>query len=208
MSGYPIELNLNGKTAMVVGLGPVGRRKAESLAAAGARVIGVDPAAGAFGFDLPAGIEVVAESYHADLLHGVSLVIAAGPEEVNRQVATDAQRIGVWVCSTSPPGIGDFAIPAVWKSGPLVLTVSTSGASPALARVLRDRAAQALGPATAGLVELLAELRPLVLHHVPDPVARRRIFRDWAHPRWLSLWMEQGPDAVRQVLIKRIESYK
>ena len=45
---------------------------------------------------------------------------------------------------------GDFTLPAVWRSGPLMLTVSTSGASPALARALRDRAAEALGPAPAG----------------------------------------------------------
>ncbi len=208
MSGFPIELNLNGRTVLVIGLGPVGRRKAKLLAAAGARVIGVDPAAGPSATVLPAGIEVVTERYHADLLRGVCLVIAAGPEAVNRQVVADARRIGVWVCSTSNPGLGDFTIPAVWKSGPLVLTVSTSGASPALARVLRDRAAGALGPAAAGLVELLAELRPLVLHQVADPVARRRIFRDWAHPRWLSLWIEQGPDAVRQALRKRIDKFK
>jgi len=208
MSGYPIELNLNGKTVLVVGLGPVGRRKARALAATGAHVIGVDPAAVSLASDLPAGIEVVTEPYHDDLLRGVCLVIAAGPEDVNRQVAMDAQRNGVWVCATSHPGLGDFAIPAVWKSGPLVITVSTSGASPALARVLRDCAAQAISPAAAGLVELLAELRPLVMHQVTDPVARRRIFRDWAHPRWLALWIEQGPDAVRQALGNRINNYK
>ena len=62
MSGYPIELNLNGRTVLVVGLGPVGRRKAKSLAAAGARVIGVDPAAWSVAHDLPEGIEVMAEA--------------------------------------------------------------------------------------------------------------------------------------------------
>ncbi len=43
MSGYPIELKMEGRTAVVVGLGRVGRRKAAALVAAGARVIGVDP---------------------------------------------------------------------------------------------------------------------------------------------------------------------
>jgi siroheme synthase-like protein len=132
-------------------------------------------------------------------------VIAAGPEEVNRKVVEDARRLGAWVSSASDPEAGDFTLPAVWRSGPLLLTVSTSGASPALARALRDRLAEALGPAPAGLAEILAELRPLVLERVADPSARRRIFRDWAHPRWLSLWLEQGPDAVRQALRQRIE---
>src|SRR5208282_2002866 len=140
MSGYPIELKMEGRTAVVVGLGPVGRRKAAALVAAGARVIGIDPAAGTLDRATLAGIEVV----------------AAGPDEVNGQVVADARRIGAWVCSTSDPEAGDFLVPAVWTSGPLVLTVSTSGASPALAAALRDRAAQALGPAAAGLATLLA----------------------------------------------------
>ena len=198
MSGYPIELKMEGRTAVVVGLGPVGRRKAAALVAAGARVIGVDPAAGNLDPASLAGIVVVAQPYQAEQLHGASLVIAAGPAEVNGQVVADARRIGAWVCSTSDPEAGDFIVPAVWTSGPLVLTVSTSGASPALAAALRDRAAQALGPAAAGLASLLAELRPLVLARLTDPPARRRIFQAWADPRWLSLWTEQGPDAVRQ----------
>ncbi len=205
MSGYPIELKLKGRTAVVVGLGPVGRRKAESLAAAGARVIGVDPAAGSSEQATLAGIEVVARPYQAEQLHGASLVIAAGPAEVNGQVVADARRIGAWVCSTSDPEAGDFQVPAVWTSGPLVLTVSTSGASPALAAALRDRAAQALGPAAAGLASLLAELRPLVLDRLPDPLIRRRIFQNWADPHWLLLWTEQGPDAVLQELMRRID---
>ncbi len=205
MTGYPIELKLEGRTAVVVGLGPVGLRKAAALVAAGARVIGVDPAAGELDRASLAGIQVVAQPYRAELLSGASLVIAAGPAEVNGQVVADAHRIGAWVCSTSDPEAGDFTVPAVWTSGLLVLTVSTSGASPALAAALRDRAAQALGPAAAGLAELLGELRPLVLGRLNDPQTRRRIFQDWADPRWLSLWSDQGADAVRQELLSRIE---
>lgn len=206
MRGYSINLNLNGRTVLVVGLGRVGRRKARTLREAGARVIGVDPAAGSLDPDAVSGIELVAESYSSQHLQGVCLVIAAGPAEINRQVVADARRMGVWVCSSSEPEEGDFTVPAVWTSGPLVVAVSTSGASPALARVLRDQAAAALGPAAAGLTELLAELRPLVLERLADPLARRRVFEKWAEPRWLSLWTEQGPDAVRQALERLIEA--
>jgi siroheme synthase (precorrin-2 oxidase/ferrochelatase) len=111
----------------------------------------------------------------------------------------------VWCCSASDPGEGDFTVPAVWRSGSLVLTVSTTGASPALAAALRDRAAEALGPAAAGLAALLAELRPLVLASVDDPDARRRILAEWGDPRWLALWAEQGPEAVRRALEQRLE---
>ena len=56
---YPIELKLEGRTVVVVGLGPVGRRKAAALVAAGARVIGMDPAAGQLDRRTLSGIEVV-----------------------------------------------------------------------------------------------------------------------------------------------------
>jgi siroheme synthase-like protein len=203
---YPIELKLSGKAAAVIGLGAVGRRRAAGLLAAGAHVIGVDPAAGGLDPQSLGGIEVIAMPYRVEHLHRVSLAIAAAWPEVNRQVVADARAIGVWVSSASDPEAGDFSLPAIWRSGPMTLTVSTSGASPALAAALRDRAAEALGPAAAGLAGLLAELRPLVLSQVADLEARRAIFEDWANPRWLELWAEQGSDVVRQALLERIMS--
>ncbi|MDR3639488.1 MAG: NAD(P)-dependent oxidoreductase, partial [Isosphaeraceae bacterium] len=84
MPGYPIELNLHGRTALVVGLGPVGRRKAAGLLAAGATVIGVDPVAGKL-----EGIDVQAEPYRAEHLCGVCLAFAAATDAVNRAVVRD-----------------------------------------------------------------------------------------------------------------------
>lgn len=201
MPGYPIELDLNGRAVLVVGLGPVGRRKAKGLVAAGARVIGVDPA-GAVAVD---GVEVRAEPYHADHLRGVCLAVAAGPAEVNRRVVADARAAGVWVNSAGGPGSGDFTLPAVWRDGGLTLTVATAGASPALAAALRDRAAGALGPAAAGLAATLAELRPEVFARVADPDARRRLLADWGDPRWLDLYAEGGAEAVRRAVRRAVE---
>jgi precorrin-2 dehydrogenase/sirohydrochlorin ferrochelatase len=200
---YPIELDLRGRTVLVVGLGLVGLRKAAGLAAAGARVVAVDPGFG--DREAPEGVEVRAEAYDARQLEGVSLVVTAAPAVVNRQVVADARRAGVWVCSASDPDEGDFTVPAVWRDGPLTLTVSTSGASPALAAALRDRAAEAIGPEAAGLAALLAALRPEVLVRVPDPETRRRLLADWADPRWLDLWRSEGPDAVRRALVRRLD---
>ena len=203
MAGYPIELDLNRRTALVVGLGAVGRRKAAGLREAGARVVGVDPSPTPEG--VPEGVDVRAEAYRADHLRGVDLVFAAATAEVNRRVVDDAKAAGVWVNSASDPGAGDFAVPAVWRDGGLTLTVSTAGASPALAAALRDRAAGALGPSAAGLVALLAELRPVVFARIPDPSARRRALADWADPRWLDLYAASGPEAVRAEILRAVD---
>ena len=202
MPGYPIELDLRGRTVLVVGLGGVGRRKAAGLAAAGARVVGVDPAV-AVPIAIP--IAIRAEVYRAEHLEGVSLAFAAATPAVNRQVVADARRLGIWVSSASDPGTGNFTVPAVWREGPLTLTVATAGASPALAVALRDRAVQALGPAAAGLAALLAELRRDVRARLAEPEARRRLLADWAEPRWLELWMNEGPAAARQALGRALD---
>lgn len=203
MPGYPIELDLAGKVALVVGLGTVGRRKAAGLLAAGARVVGVDPSADP-GI-IPAGVEVLAEPYRAEHLRGASLAFAAATEEVNRLVVADARAAGLWVNSASLPESGDFTLPAIHRDGPLTLTVSTGGASPALSALLRDRAAAALGPAAAGLAALLAELRPRALAEVSDPSARRNLLASWADPLLLDLYAAEGPEAVRRRLLRAIE---
>jgi precorrin-2 dehydrogenase / sirohydrochlorin ferrochelatase len=205
MPGYPIELDLAGKTALVVGLGTVGRRKALGLVEAGAHVIGVDPAGASPG--LPAAVDVRPEPYRAAHLQGVALAFASAPARVNRQVVRHARRLGVWVNSASDPNAGDFIVPAVGRMGLLTLTVSTSGASPALAVALRDRAVTALGLAAPELVSLLAELRATVLERIHDRAARRQVLSDWANPQWLDLWERDGPDAVRCALLKIIEGH-
>jgi precorrin-2 dehydrogenase / sirohydrochlorin ferrochelatase len=203
MPGYPIELDLSGRTALVVGLGSVGRRKAAGLLAAGARVVGVDPAAELAG--VSPEVERRAEPYRAEHLRGACLAFAAGPPEVNRRVVADAKEAGVWVSSASDPSSGDFIVPAVWRDGVLTLTISTAGASPALAAALRDRAAGAIGRMS-GLASALAELRPLVHARLADPMARRRVLADWADPRWLDLWLSGGSDAVRRELDRRLDA--
>ena len=181
---YPIELDLSDRRVVVVGLGRVGRRKAVGLVAAGATVVAIDPMPDE---PPPTGLTLVAEPYRADHLRGAALAFAAATPEVNRRVVADAREVGVWVNAASEPGLGDFLVPASWSDGPISLTVSTAGASPALAAALRDRAAQALGPAPARLATALAELRGEVLATVPDTDRRRLILTGWDHQKWLKL---------------------
>jgi precorrin-2 dehydrogenase/sirohydrochlorin ferrochelatase len=193
MPGYPIELDLRGRTALVVGLGRVGTRKASGLVEAGARVLAVDPGRGV---SVPPGVEHRAEPFRPEHFQGVSLAFAAATPEVNRMVVAEARRAGVWVNAASEPDGGDFTLPAVRRDGSLTLTVSTSGASPALARALRDRAAAAVGDASA-LVALLLELRPLAMARLGDAEARGRLLRDWGDPKWLDALAVEGPEAIR-----------
>lgn len=193
MPGYPIELDLRGRSALVVGLGVVGRRKASGLVEAGAQVVAVDPRGDVL---VPPGVEHRAEAFRPEHLAGMSLAFAAASPEVNAWVVAEARRAGVWVNTASDPGSGDFAVPAIGREGRVTVAVSTAGASPALARALRDRAARAVAGGAA-LAELLAEVRPIVLERVADPEARHRLLAEWGGEPWLDRIAREGPDAVR-----------
>lgn len=207
MITYPVELNLRGRGALVVGLGSVGRRKAAGLVEAGACVLVVDPAPDR---EIPESLSGKAfdfrrEAYRDEHLDGMSLVVAAAIPEVNRRVVIEARRRAIWVCSASDPEQGDFTVPASWRSGPLCVTVSTSGASPALAAALRDRAVAALGQGAAELATLFAELRPEVKSRVTDPEIRRRIFAGWGDPRWLECFATSGSEVTVEALRREYE---
>ncbi len=196
--GYPIHLDVRGMIAVVVGLGAVGQRKAVGLLAAGATVRGIDPR----GADWASatGIDLRAELYRPEHLTGATLAIASATPEINRLVVADARSRGVLVSSASEPQAGQFTVPAVWRSGPVTITVSTGGASPALARVLRDRAAAAIGPEPAALATLLIDLRAEFLARINDPVARRSALQAVADPAWLDEIRANGVEATRAAL--------
>ena len=107
-------------------------------------------------------------------------------------------------CVQANSDAGDFSLPAVWRSCPLVLTVSTTGASPALAAHCAIARPRRWGSTAAGLAALLAELRSLALAQVAD-AETSATFEDWTDPRWLALWTEQGPDSTRRALLDRFE---
>lgn len=203
MSLYPIELDLRDRAVLVVGLGGVGRRKTLGLLEAGARVVAVDPGPC---WAAPEGVEHRAEPYRPEHLEGMALAFAASTPDVNRRVVADARERGVWVNAASEPGAGDFQVPAAWRSGPVTLTVSTSGASPALAGTLRDRAAKSL-IRSVGLASLLARFRPEVLARIPDPDARRRLLAEIGGPEWLDRYAAEGAEATLWALRERLASF-
>ncbi|MFM2076768.1 MAG: hypothetical protein RJA49_658 [Actinomycetota bacterium] len=157
--GYPVVLDLSNVPVLVVGGGRIADRKAEGLVAAGARVTVVAPTVLA---DLAArAVEVRERPYLAADLDGQQMVMTATDvPAVNAQVALDARARGLWVNSADDPDNCTFILPAVARRGPVVVAVGTDGASPALARHLRDRiAAEILTPGTEAVAAELARQR-------------------------------------------------
>jgi siroheme synthase-like protein len=108
-------------------------------------------------------LDVQLRAYSPGEAAGYRLVVTAtGVPEVDRMVASDADRAGVWVNSADDPANCTFLLPAVERRGPVVVSVSTSGTSPALATWLRKRIGASLGPGLEELAALLEEGRHLV----------------------------------------------
>ena len=141
MAYYPVCLEMAGRRCLVVGAGAVAERKVNGLLEVGARVTVVGPSATERLLDWArAGrIGLTLRAYGADDLAGHSIVFAATDDGlINAEVARDARAAGVLINAADDPAHCDFILPAVLTRGDLTVAVSTGGASPALARVVRD----------------------------------------------------------------------
>jgi precorrin-2 dehydrogenase/sirohydrochlorin ferrochelatase len=186
-------LNLTGKQVVVVGGGAVGLRKLSAILESGAAVRVVDPRTP---LALPPGVSHVAEHYRAEHLDGASLAFACATPEVNSQVVADCRVRGVWVNTASSPTEGDFTLPAVLRRGELTLAVGTGGASPALARRIREKWEAEFDAAFAEWVRVLAEVRAEALVRIADETCRRELLDSLADWNWLARLRAEGAEAV------------
>lgn len=156
---YPVNLRVRGHRCLVVGGGPVALSKADGLLEAGAvvEVIAPDvvPELGA-----RPGVTVHRRAYRPGDVEGYRLVVAAtGRAEVNAEVFGDGEKAGVWVNSADDPDHCSFTLPSNLRRGPLMVTCSTGGHSPALSSWLRQRLEKEIGPEYETLLCLLSEAR-------------------------------------------------
>ncbi len=192
---FPVFLRLAGKLCVVVGSGPVGKRKAQSLLHAGALVRVISPDAP--WEDRAGAVEWVQGRYRPIYLTGAFLVCAAGPPLVNACVVADAKRGNIWVNSATEPETGDFTIPAVAAHGRIQVAVSTSGASPILARRVAGSLGEKVDPAWVQWVDLLAEFRPAIRAKIADDDRRTDLLTDLCDLRWLMMIESEGAAVAR-----------
>lgn len=172
MRTYPINLiDMARRSAVVIGGGAVALRKVQGLleGEAGVTVISPELISGLAELHASGKIVVIRRSYREGDLAGAWLVVAATDDaEVNHAVSAEAMRLGCLVNVVDDPDFSNFIVPAVVRRGEIAVTICTGGASPALARRLRERLEELIGPEYGDLAELLAELRPeLLARHAP-----------------------------------------
>ena len=179
MELLPIFLDVKRKPCLVVGGGRTALRKVTSLRRAGARVLVVAPELSRQLAELAGAgaIQHEQRQFEAPDLQGIVLVIAATDDRsVNRQISRLARERDIPVNVVDQPADCSFIMPSVVDRSPVVVAVSTSTASPVLARLLRSRL-ESLIPAGYGrLGELCGRYREAVKTRFGDQRDRRRFW--------------------------------
>jgi uroporphyrin-III C-methyltransferase/precorrin-2 dehydrogenase/sirohydrochlorin ferrochelatase len=181
MMGYiPLFLNVQDAACLVVGGGQTALRKAVMLLEAGARVEAVSPQFNAAFDDLQSrygkALALRHEVYSGGDLSAFQLVFAATNRHgLNRSIAEDARRCGIWVNVVDEPELCSAICGAVLNRGPLQIAVSTGGACPTLAVALRDELGERYPDWTGVFASVLGSLRGWLLERCPEMETRKRV---------------------------------
>jgi precorrin-2 dehydrogenase/sirohydrochlorin ferrochelatase len=203
MKYYPIFLRVAGRPCLVLGAGRVAEQKVESLLKAGACVTVISPDITARLAALAAARKIRhhARAYQPGDLRGAFLVYAAThSEELHVQIAMDAKKAGVLLNVVDRPQLCDFITPAIVERGDLVVATSTSGASPALAKRIRQQLDDVFGPEYDMALRLLRRVRTQLRGGQRSASERRRIFGALVDSPLLDYLRDRRADEIDRLL--------
>jgi precorrin-2 dehydrogenase / sirohydrochlorin ferrochelatase len=176
---YIAYLRLSGRSSLVVGGGDVGLEKAEGLLACDGEVTLVAPDAvpELRAYAEEGSIRWEQREFRDSDLDGRFLAIAATNQtDVNIAVYDGAERRAMLVNVVDVPPLCNFILPAIVRSGPLAIAISTAGASPALAKRMKREIAAAFGEPYARLAVILNESRGWAKGSLPTYQDRKEFF--------------------------------
>jgi precorrin-2 dehydrogenase / sirohydrochlorin ferrochelatase len=210
---YIACLKLTGRRCVVIGGGEIGLEKVEGLLACDGDLVLIAPQAHEQLRDYAreGSIRWEQRPYGgADDLEGAFMVIAATDDtDVNIAVYDDAERRSMLVNVVDVPPLCNFILPAIVRSGPLAIAISTAGASPALAKRMKREIEGQFGEDYARLAVLLNEVRGWAKATLPTYSDRKEFFEAivGGEPDPISLLREAaspeaGESAVRELIAR------
>jgi precorrin-2 dehydrogenase/sirohydrochlorin ferrochelatase len=176
---YIACLKLTGRRCVVVGGGAIGLEKVEGLLACEGSVVLISPRAVPELEELAAegSIEWIRREYETADLEATFIAIAATEDtDVNIRVYEDAERRALLVNIVDVPPLCNFILPAIVRTGPLAIAISTAGASPALAKRIKSQVAEEYGEPYARLAVLLNDVRGWAKGTLPTYQDRKAFF--------------------------------
>jgi siroheme synthase-like protein len=205
MKHYPVYLNLKDRIVLVVGAGEIAMQKIQTLLESGAKIRVVAPEGITEMDTLAQGgkIEWRRRPYQPSDMEEVALAIAATDDEsLQRRIAAEARARRIWVNVVDVPPLCDFIAPAVVRKGDIQIAISTGGASPAVAKMLRQKIEGLIGPEYEHLVQMLQRHRPDILKLPREK--RRSLWESIISPSFLDQIKKGGIDRAEQHLKEKI----
>ena len=178
---YIACLKLRGRSCLVVGAGDIALEKVEGLLACDADIVILAPEAQDDLTKLAAegSIEWIQREYEPSDLEGRFMVIAAtNDSEVNIGVYNDAEKRAMLANVVDVPPLCNFILPAIVRTGPLAIAISTAGASPALAKRMKREISELFGEQYAELALMLNEARGWAKGTLPTYQDRKAFFEE------------------------------
>ncbi|MFC1534088.1 bifunctional precorrin-2 dehydrogenase/sirohydrochlorin ferrochelatase [Thermodesulfobacteriota bacterium] len=181
MSYYPILVDLEGQRVTVIGGGTVAQRKIETLLECSAVVhlISRELTPTLQRYIEEGRIKLISSELQENDLQDVFLVIAATDDSsLNRRISEMAKKRGILVNVVDQPSDCNFIVPSVIKRGDLLIAISTSGKSPALAKRIKEKLTGQFGSEYESFLLLMGRLRKKILSKGLSQDENRRIFHE------------------------------
>ena len=201
MKYYPVHLDVRNRNCLVVGGGDVGARKVVTLLDCGAIVTVVSPSATEPLRELATNRSIIWEirPYRTSDLEGMFIVIGATDDDVlNLKIYKDAGRRNILCNIADRPEACNFILPSIVNRGDLVITISTSGKSPAFAKHLRTELENRFGEEHAEFLRLMGALRKKLLK--TNPGAHKHRFEELISRGLVELIRNQDKDGIDAML--------
>lgn len=195
-SGIPVMLEVAGRRCVVVGAGPVGARRARSLAEAGARVVVV--ALQVHPSVRLAGVQVEQRAFEPSDLDGALLVVVATDvAEINDAVAEAAAERGVLVNRADDASAGQLSFMTTHQDGPLTVALHSGGASASAATRIRDELVEQLDPDWVRLLTLALPARHAIQQRYADAAKRSALLRRLSDDNAMQTLKTGGESALK-----------
>ncbi|MGB5745443.1 MAG: bifunctional precorrin-2 dehydrogenase/sirohydrochlorin ferrochelatase [Desulfobacterales bacterium] len=212
MKYYPVHLNIQNRNCLVVGGGGVGTRKVRTLLDCGARVTVVSLEVSPQLRDLAASGDIILaeRSYQSDDLCGMFLVVGAtNDEKLNKQISSEADRLNTLCNIADRPEVCNFILPSIVHRDDLVITISTSGQSPALAKKLRKALENQFGEEYGKLLRLMGAIRIKLLQQAHEPEAHKPLFERLINSNLVGMIQEGEVEKIDSLLLEVLgDGYK
>lgn len=209
MKYYPLFLDLKAKKTVVIGGGSVAERKAATLIKAGAAVELVSPSLTLRLQQLKAAgkIKHKARNYaKGDLKSAFIAVACTSSRETNIMIANDANAISCPLINVADnPSEGNFIVPSSISRGPLTIAISTGGASPAAAKMIRKEIQEVYDADFAKYLKLLGALRRNALTKITDDNKREKILKKFSSLKIINTLRKKGFEAASKEMKSLLE---